>query len=170
MCGHPSSDTHVIFGIDVCLGFEQCDDNIGMTMPSSVNQSRPIILRTHDDTERQSVYGHPSSDTHVIFVVDVCLGFEQCDDDIGMTTISSHHQRRVIPLRTHNDTERQSKCAGITHLTRTSSLALMLALALTSAMTVSVWPQSAAHINGVQSLCEHTVILRDSPSVWASLI
>ena len=63
--------------------------------------------------------GHPSSDTHVIFVVDVGLGFNQCDGDIGMALTSSLHQRRVLILRTHDDTERQSKCAGIPYLTRT---------------------------------------------------
>ena len=114
--------------------------------------------------------GHTSSDTHVVFGVDVGLGFDQCDSNIGMALKSSPHQRRVIKLRTHNDTERQSKCAGISHLTRTSFLALTLALALTSAMAVSVWPNVTAAINGVQLAYEHTMILRDSPSVRAYLI
>ena len=84
--------------------------------------------------------GHPSSDTHVIFVVDVRFGVDQCDGDIGVAIMSSRHQRRDIILRTHKDTGRQSKCAGIPNLTRTLFLALMFALALTSAMAISVWP------------------------------
>ena len=124
--------------VDVGFGFEQCDGDIGITKTSSPYQRRLIPLRTHNDTERQSKCGHPSSVTHFIFVVDVGFGFEQCDGDIGMTKNSSLHQRRVINLRTHNDTERQSKCAGIPHLTRTVFLWLTLALALTSAMAISV--------------------------------
>ena len=58
---------------------------------------------------------HTSSDTHVVFAVDIGLGFNKCDDNIRMTLPSSPHQRRPIILRTHNDTERQSKCAGIPH-------------------------------------------------------
>ena len=65
--------------------------------------------------------GHTSSDTHVIFGVDVGLGFEQCDDNIGMALRSSRHQRLDIKLRTHNDTERQSKCVGIPHLGGTTA-------------------------------------------------
>ena len=114
--------------------------------------------------------GHPSSDTHFIFVVDVGFGFEQCDGDIGMTTMSSHQQRRVIILRTHNDTESQSECVGIPHLTRTIDLLLTKALALSSAMAISVRPYSAALINGVLLYYEHIMILRDSPSERASLI
>ena len=107
----------------------------------------------------------------MIFGVDVGFGFDQCDDDIGMAQKSSMHQRRVIKLRTHNDTERQSKCAGIPHLTRTPSLWSMFALALTSAMTISVWPYLEDSINGVTLSYEHAVMmLRDSPSVRASLI
>ena len=56
-----------------------------------------------------------------MFGVDVGLGFDQCDGDIGMALNSSHQQRRVIILRTHNDTERQSKCAGIPHLGGTTA-------------------------------------------------
>ena len=116
---------------------------------------------------------HPTGETNthvIIYDVDVCFGFEQCDGDIGTATTSSHHQRRLITLRTHNDTERQSKCAGIPHMTRTLVLALTLALALTSAMAISVWPLRAASINGVPSNYEHTMILGDSPSVRASLV
>ena len=107
---------------------------------------------------------HPTGDTntHVIFVVDIGLGFHQLDHTVGAPITSSRDQRRPITLRTHNDTERQSKCAGIPHLTRTSSLALMLALALSSAMAISVWPSVAANMNGVRLRYEHTLILRDS--------
>ena len=65
--------------------------------------------------------GHPSSDTNFIFGVDVGFGVNQCDADIGMAKKSSRHQRRVIELRTHNDTERQSKCVGIPHLGGTTT-------------------------------------------------
>ena len=84
MCGHTSSDTHVIFGVDVGLGFEQCDGDIDMTSHSSPHQRRVIKLRTHNDTERPSKCGHPSSDTHVSFVVDIGFAFDQCDDRIGI--------------------------------------------------------------------------------------
>ena len=67
------------------------------------------------------MYGHPSSYTHVIFGVDVGFGFEQCDGDIGMAIKSSHHQRRVINLQTHNGTERQPKCVGIPRLGDTTA-------------------------------------------------
>ena len=115
---------------------------------------------------------HPTGETntHFIFGVDVGIGFEQCDGDIGIVPSSSLNQRRAIILRTQIDTERQSKCAGIPHLTRTSSLALTLALALSSAMATSVWPLTAVAINGVPLFYEHTMPLRDSPSVRASLI
>ena len=84
-----------------------------------------ISTASHDDTERQSkCAGIPhltcTSDTHVSFGVDVGFGFDKCDGDIGMATPSSKYQRRLIKLRTHDDTERQSKCAGIPHLTYTS--------------------------------------------------
>ena len=120
---HPTGETntHVIFGVDVGFGFEQCDGDIGTAMTSSLHQRRAIILRTHNDTERQPKCGHPSSDTHFIFVVDVGFGFDQCDGDIGLTKKSSPHQRRPIILRTHNDTERQSKCVGIPHLGGTTA-------------------------------------------------
>ena len=115
--------------------------------------------------------GHPLSDTHFRFGVDVGFGVDQCDGDIGMIVLCSRNQRRLIILRTHNDTERQSKCAGIPRLTRTSPpLRLTLALALTSAMAISVRHLIVAIINGVTLNYEHTMILRDSPSVWASLI
>ena len=122
--------------------------------------------------------GHPSFHTHVSFGVDFCLGFEQCDGGIGMALESSRHQRRVSKLRTHNDTERQSKCVGIPHLTRTYythttiqpatptrtlSVWLMSALTLSSVMAISVLPNTAAFSNGVTLCYEHTMILRDSP-------
>ena len=67
---------------------------------------------------------HPTGETntHVIFGVDVGLGFGKCDGDIGTAILRSRHQRRPIALRTHNDTETQSKCVGIPHLTRTLAL------------------------------------------------
>ena len=68
-----------------------------------------------------SVRAFPSSDTHVIFGVDVSFDFEQCDGDIGMTTTSSPHQRRPISLRTHNGNERQSKCVGTHNLGGTTA-------------------------------------------------
>ena len=90
MCGHPSTDTHMECGVDVGFGFEQCDDRIGVTTVSSLHQRRIIDLRTQNDTERQSeCVGHPSTDTHVISGVDVGLGFDQCDDDIGTAIMSS---------------------------------------------------------------------------------
>ena len=64
---------------------------------------------------------HPSSVTHFIFVVDVGFGLEQCDDNVVMAKLSSPHQRRSITLRTHNDTERQSKCAGMPDLGGTTA-------------------------------------------------
>ena len=115
---------------------------------------------------------HPTGETntHVIWAVDVGLGFDQCDDSIGMALQNSLHQRRKFTLRTRNDTERQSKCAGIPHMTRTLFLALMSALASISAMAISVRRLRAALVNGVKLLYEHTMILRDSPSVRAYLI
>ena len=121
MCGHPSSVTHVIFGVDVCLGFDQCDGDIGMTTNSSHDQRRGIILRTQIDTERQCKCADIPHLTHFIFGVDAGFGFEQCDGDIGVLINSSPHQRRDMKLRTHNDTERQSKCAGISHLGGTTA-------------------------------------------------
>ena len=50
-----------------------------------------------------------------ICVVDVGFGFEQCDSDIGTAENNNFLQRRIIKLRTHNDTDRQSKCVGIPH-------------------------------------------------------
>ena len=97
--------------------------------------------------------GHTLSDTHSIFVVDVGFGFEQCDGNIGTTT-SSLHQRRN--LRTHNDNERQFKCSVIPNVKRTSSLALMLALALISVMAISVWLFQVVTINGVRFSYERT--------------
>ena len=49
---------------------------------------------------------HPTGETntHVIFVVDICLGFEQYDGDIGMALMRSHHQRGVIILRARTTT------------------------------------------------------------------
>jgi len=134
---------------------------------STLNQShstqRVLNLYTHRHSTGET-------NTHFIVVVDVGFGFEQCDDRIGVTTTSSPLQGRAITLRTHNDTERQSKCAGIPHLTRTIFSWSMLALALSSAMTVSVCPHSAATIKGVLISYKHTMILRDSQSAWASLI
>ena len=99
---------------------------------STPKGAQPLYTHNHPNCE---------TNTHVIFVVDVGFGFEQCDGGIGMTPTSSHHQRRPITLQTHNDTERQPKCAGIPHLTRTLSLWSMLALALTNSTTQSVRPQ-----------------------------
>ena len=63
--------------------------------------------------------GHPSSGTHSIRGVDVGLGFANYDDTVGVSIDGSPQQRRTINLRTHNDTESQSKYAGTPPLTRT---------------------------------------------------
>ena len=57
---------------------------------------------------------HPptgETNTHIIFGVDVCLGFEQRDGTLGVPFGSGHYQRRVVILRTNNDTLRDS--AGV---------------------------------------------------------
>ena len=56
-----------------------------------------------------------------MFGVDVGFRFDQCDNNIGIGTTSSLEQWRRIKLRTHNDTERQSKCTGIPHLGGTTA-------------------------------------------------
>ena len=145
--------------VDVSLGFEQLDDSVGIPIADSTHQRRLVVLRTRNDTlrDRPEVCGHPSSDTHVIFGVDVGLGFEQLDGSIGMSPSNSIHQRRPIILRAHNDILRdRPEVCGIPHLTRTLSLWLTSALASSNAVPISVCPFQAAAINGVQSHYERT--------------
>ena len=78
MCGITHL-THLIFGVDVGLGFEQYDGSIGIILFTSHHQGRPTMLRTHNGIlrDRSEVCGHHSSDTHYSLGVDVRLGFEQ---------------------------------------------------------------------------------------------
>ena len=120
MCGHISSHTHVILGIDIGLGSDELDDTVGVPIISSQYQWRGIILRTHNGSERTvQMCGHSSSHTHLSFGIGIGIGSDELDDTVGVTIISSHNQWRVITLRTHNGSETVQMCghtSSHTHL------------------------------------------------------
>ena len=73
------------------------------------------MLPTHNNTlrDRPEVCGHHSSDTHLVFGVDVSLGFGQFDSNIGMPFDSSHGQRRVPSLQANNGILRDRRASLI---------------------------------------------------------
>ena len=169
---HPTgeTDTHILFSVDVSLGFEQLDHNVGMHIVSSTHQRRPTTLRTHDGMlrDRPEVCGHHSSDTHVIFGVDVSLGFEYLDDSVGIPIQSSKYQRRHAMLRTHNDTlrDRPEVCGHPPSDTHSINFGVDVGLGFeqlddSGGMRIL----SSFHQRRVTILRTHNDILRDRPEV-----
>ena len=60
MCGHPSSNTHVMFAVGVGLGFEQLNCNAGMPLGDRHGQRRLTPLRTNNNIlrDRPREWGH----------------------------------------------------------------------------------------------------------------
>ena len=87
------------------------------TLTHSLTRNHTI---THTHTHNHSLI-HTNALSHISFRINVYFGFEEYNGNVGSPFPSSHHQWRPITLRTHIDTERQSKCAGIPHLGGTTA-------------------------------------------------